>query len=150
MLAGLGGDDRLFGNAGNDTITGGGANDTIGGGADADVMTGGAGADSFQYNSALDAAVGAMLDRISDFQQGSDLILLSQIDANLPNGFFTNEAFAFVGAAGFSGTAGELRFVQDLALTRTLIEGDQNGDGSADFRIALDGLHTLTALDFAL
>ena len=149
-LAGLGGDDQLFGNAGQDTMTGGGGNDTLVGGADADVMTGGAGADSFIYYAALDAVIGATLDRITDFQQGADLITLTQIDANLPNGSFLNDAFAFVGALAFGGTAGELRFQQDVPTNQTLIEGDQNGDGVADFRIALTGIHALTAADFAL
>jgi len=150
ILAGLGGDDLLFGNAGADTISGGGGNDSISGGADADVLTGGAGADSFTFNSALDAAIGAVLDRITDFQQGSDLVSLSQMDANLLNGTFSNEAFSFIGALAFGGVAGELRFVQDVPNNQTLIEGDQNGDGTADFRMALTGLYTMTAVDFGL
>jgi hypothetical protein len=32
----------------------------------------------------------------------------------------------------------------------TLVEGDVNGDGKADFQIELSGLHTLTGADFIL
>lgn len=61
-----------------------------------------------------------------------------------------NDAFVFVGVQAFSGNAGELPVQQDVANSRTLVERGRNGDGIADFRIALTGLYTLVAADFAL
>ena len=148
-LAGTGGDDRLIGNAGLDVLSGGGGNDTLAGGADADLMTGGAGADQFQFYSSSDALIGAVLDEVTDFQQGADVLNLAGIDANTPNGL-VNDSFSFIGGVAFGGVAGQLRAVQDVAGSRTLVEGDTNGDGTADFRIALGGVFTLTSADFVL
>lgn len=59
-----------------------------------------------------------------------------------------DRAFPFIGAAAFSGTEGELRYVQLGA--NTYVQGDVNGDGVADLEIKLLGLHTLVAGDFVL
>jgi serralysin len=88
---------------------------------------------------------------VRDFLPGTDLIVLSAIDANtLVAG---NQAFAFVGTAGF-GAPGRVRAVQqDRAGTtadRTIFTADVHGDGIADLRIDLVGLFTLGAADFAL
>jgi serralysin len=48
----------------------------------------------------------------------------------------------------FSSVAGELRY--SLAGTDTIIEGDVNGDGLADFQIQLTGNHSFIAADFIL
>jgi hypothetical protein len=54
----------------------------------------------------------------------------------------------------FHGKAAELHFVQNnLAGSKndfTLVEGDLDGDKSADFQIELAGLHTLAKSDFIL
>lgn len=68
------GRDVLFGGNGRDTIAGGGGRDQISGGGGADVLTGNAGADRFLFSSSDGR------DRITDFQQGLDLI---EIDALL-------------------------------------------------------------------
>ena len=60
----------------------------------------------------------------------------------------TNEAFAFIGTAAFSHTAGELRYEEVSGFT--YVYGDTNGDGIADFMIRLDGLHALSSGDFVL
>lgn len=142
-LNGGAGADRLFGGAGKDVLIGGGGNDRLDGGAGADVLTGGKGADTFIFAS----AVQTWGDRITDFstRQG-DVIDLSRIDADTGAG--GDQTFALIGDAGFSGTAGELRVWQNA--TSTLIAGDIDGDGKADFRISLDGLLDLTAADFLL
>ena len=72
---GGGGNDRLFGDAGGDTLYGDGGNDTLEGGAGNDVLTGGAGADRFVF------ADGSGADRITDFQDGTDVIDMTQISA---------------------------------------------------------------------
>jgi hypothetical protein len=85
-------------------------------------------------------------DRITDFTSGQDKLDLAAVDANTLLG--GDQAFAFVGTAAFSSTAGELRYEQVSG--NTYVSGDTNGDGIADFMIALDGLHTLVGTDFGL
>ncbi|MEO1493927.1 MAG: calcium-binding protein [Pseudomonadota bacterium] len=69
-LSGTGRDDVMSGGAGDDTLWGGAGNDVIADGVGADLLTGGAGADTFVF--AADGAV----DRIQDFQRGTDSIRL--------------------------------------------------------------------------
>jgi hypothetical protein len=76
------------------------------------------------------------------------------IDADSTTG--GNQAFTFVAAptTTFSGTAGEQIWSQeDLSGTaddKTIVSGDVDGDGVADFQIELTGLVNLTASDFIL
>ena len=70
----------------------------------------------------------------------------SQIDAN--TGVAGNQAFTLIGAAAFSGTAGELRFSQSA--TNTLISLDVNGDKVADSQVAFIGVINFVAVDFVL
>ena len=89
---------------------------------------------------------GGTRDQIEDFVHGSDEIDLATIDANTTAA--GNQAFAFIGAAAFSGVAGQLRAVQSAV--DTVISGDINGDSVADFQIQLNTVVTLTAGDFVL
>ena len=100
----------------------------------------------FVFNSASDSKTTAM-DKIFDFSRAQgDRIDLHAIDAN---GVTANDqAFSFIGTSAFHNKVGELRFEQKSG--DTLIHGDINGDGKADFSIALDTLVTLTASDFLL
>lgn len=141
--------DILLGDAGNDTLYGEAGNDLITGGAGLDLMIGGAGADRFIFTAASDTgATGATADRISDFSQSQgDQIDLQEIDANSINGL-TNEAFTFIGSGAFTNVAGQLRAV--VSGGSTLVTGDIDGDGMADFMIRVDGVVTLTAADFSL
>ena len=81
-----------------------------------------------------------------------DVIDLSTIDAK--STIHGNQAFKFIGTAAFHLKAGELHdFKQNLVGTahdKTIVEGDVNGDGHADFQIELSGLKALTAGDFLL
>ena len=70
---GGGSNDLMFGNSGADTLYGDGGNDIIDGGAGNDVLIGGMGADRFVF------ANGSGSDKITDFQDGVDLIDLSQL-----------------------------------------------------------------------
>lgn len=65
------GDDVLIGGNGSDNLSGGEGNDILRGGSGSDTLTGGNGADRFVFDSA-----GTGRDLISDFQQGSDRIVL--------------------------------------------------------------------------
>jgi Ca2+-binding RTX toxin-like protein len=146
-LKGGAGNDKLVGGTGNDKLYGGDHVDLLAGSEGKDILTGGVGADTFDYNSLADSGLsGATRDVIADFTQGSDKIDLATIDANSVAA--GNQAFSFIGASAFSGVAGQLR--ADSGATYVTVSADVNGDGTADFAIAITGVLTLTAFDFAL
>ncbi|MBB1248481.1 M10 family metallopeptidase C-terminal domain-containing protein [Rhizobium sp. G21] len=148
----LGGDgaDRLTGSKAANALDGARGADLLTGGAGRDALDGGAGSDRFIFLAKSDSVVGKNRDVIADFT-GADLIDLKSIDARTGAG---NDAFRFIKAQDFHDRAGELHMVKvdksGKANDLTLVEGDIDGDGKADFQIALAGLHTLTAGDFAL
>jgi serralysin len=130
LIHGGGGDDALYGRGGNDTLIGE---------AGADLLYGGAGADRFLFNCAADSSPSAR-DTIMDFLRGVDTIDLRPIDADTSlNG---DQPFDYIGGGGFTGTAGELRFLSGF------LSGDTNGDGAADFQVYLVDVETLFASDF--
>ena len=144
-LTGSSGDNLLNGLAGNDRLTGGAGLDRLIGGAGKDTLTGGLDADQFVFTATTDSAVGSLRDLITDFGIGVDKIDLSGIDA-VAGG--SDDEFDFVGPAGFSGVAGELRSY--VSGSQTFVEGDTTGDGLADFQIAMTGALTVTETDFIL
>ena len=147
-LGGGDGDDSLQGNLGNDTLAGGEGDDTIVGGYGRDSLTGNGGADVFVFTALGQSGVTvSTYDTITDFTQGDDVINLAAIDAKTTNAA-PNDAFTFIGAAPFSGVAGQLHYLQSAG--STFIEMDVNGDGVADSIIRLAGLITLNASDFVL
>ena len=150
-LSGGGGNDALLGLSGNDTLNGGSGNDWLNGGAGADILTGGKGTDTFVFRSAAEIGrAGAAHDRITDFETGRDRIDLSALDAN---GAAPGDSFILLAKGkGFTGEAGELRWYTGTADGKsvTIIEGDINGDKSADFRLDLDGRLALGKDDFLL
>ena len=124
-------------------LNGRGGNDRITGGLGADKLTGGGKADTFIFTSARETKG----DLIRDFDPSeNDRIKLSSIDAD--SGKRGNQSFDFIGTDGFSGDAGELRY--KVGAAKTTVLGDIDGDGSADFRIALSGQVTLTDDSFLL
>ena len=144
VIYGFGSSDTIFGFAGADRIVGGGGRDK---------MAGGAGRDIFDYTFASDTGKSASTrDKILDFKHGQDKIDLSDIDAKINTS--TNETFKFVSAQAFHHRSGELHYVKhNVAGTsndKTIVEGDVNGDGRADFQIELKGLIGLTKGDFIL
>ena len=146
-LTGGDGNDLLSGGAANDELIGGSGNDLLIGGAGQDRMSGGTGADTFVFLAGDTAVPTARADRIVDFSRAEgDRIDLQGIDARPSQA--GDQAFAFIGRSAFSGTAGELRFA--LRDGFTVIEADVNGDGLADGRVVLDGVHNLTSSDFIL
>ncbi len=59
-----------------------------------------------------------------------------------------DDAFAFIGTAAFSGTAGELR--QAASGGNAIVTGDVDGNGAGDFQILLIESHALNQTDFVL
>ncbi len=156
-LNGGNGNDRLGGGVGNDLLTGGnGADtlmgdngkDTLTGGYGRDVLTGGGGTDTFDFNTVNDSTPDSNRDHITDFVKGgTDLIDVSGIDAQA--GVPGDQAFTFIpGGGAFTHTKGELRSVNSGA--SSIMSGDVNGDGQADFKIVVEGVHDLQAGDFIL
>ena len=142
--------DNLVGSSAANVLNGGAGNDTLNGGGGADTLTGGAGADLFVFKALADIGVGATTDAITDFNAGGlgvataiDHIDLSAIDANSRT--TRDDAFNFIGTGAFSGKAGELRYDGAGHLL-----GDVNGDGIADFSLALTVTGTLDGTDFVL
>lgn len=125
ILRGDDGDDVLFGNGGGDVLYGDGGHDTL---------TGGRGVDAFIVGDG---------DTVTDFD--GDRLNVRLIDAD--DAVAGDQKFRFI-EGSFTGHARELHAVYEGG--NTLIEGDTNGDRLADFVIALNGLHSLTAADFAL
>ena len=148
-LTGDGMANLLSGGAGDDVINGGAGNDVLTGGLGRDSLTGGLGADRFVFAFAdVSGTTSSTCDVIKDFHHAElDRIDLSAIDANTGGGS-ANDAFVYVGAAAFSHTAGELRAYH--ASGSTYVQGDLNGDGTADFMIRLVGEFTLDKTDFVL
>ncbi|OYU34851.1 hypothetical protein [Novosphingobium sp. PASSN1] len=142
------GDDIVLGGIGNDTIRGDKGNDTLTGGAGKDGAYGGAGKDAFVFaNGDFGGKTSTTADTIFDFKQAeADRIDLKLVDAK--SAVAGDQAFAFIGTAAFRNVAGELRYAQSGG--STYVQGDTNGDGVADFWIALSGSIALKAADFVL
>jgi Ca2+-binding RTX toxin-like protein len=164
-LDGRAGNDVIDAGAGNDTLIGGTGNDTLIGGAGADRLTGGSGDDTFVFKSITDSANGwsgyvnnvaygpasgeGYRDVITDFG-GNDRISLSAIDANTK--VAGDQVFSWKGLGSFTRKPGELIYkkfdASGTANDKTIVYGDVNGDGRADFQIELTGLKTLDSGDF--
>lgn len=142
------GADRIFGEGNNDTLRGGTGADTLRGGEGTDLLYGGADADRFVFAAASESALDAIArDRVADFSRAQgDKIDLSLIDAD--PGAFGNNAFTWRGTLGFSGDAGQLRWI--VSGTNALVLGDLDGDQAADFSILVLGIGNLRATDFVL
>lgn len=129
--------DRIFGGTGHDVINAStGADIIVGGRGQDDLTGGGAEQDIFRYTSARDSLRGSARDIIHDFD-AADIIDLSAIDANTHKS--GNQQFHFIGGASFDHTRGALRFAG------TLLSGDVDGDGRADFQIELLGVAPVEA-----
>ncbi|MEM7057623.1 MAG: tail fiber protein [Pseudomonadota bacterium] len=122
----------IFSGNGNDSIIGSQNADTISGRGGADTLVGEGGDDTYLYTNLSDSTPSAE-DYILDFTTG-DRISLMALDAD--PGTAGNQAFAFIGEAAFSNTVGELRSA-NLGGNEWRIEADVDGDGMADFSIAV-------------
>ncbi len=135
----------LRGGAGNDTLIGGAGFDRLVGGIGVDTMNGGGG-DYFVFAVGDNSAASGQHDRINGFISGTNWIDISGIDAVAATG--AQDLFRFIGTSAFSGSAGQLNYSYNSSLGVTVIQGDTNGDGIADFAIDLAGNVTVSAGDF--
>jgi serralysin len=142
-LTGKGGADSITGGAGADDLTGIGGKDVLSGddgddrligGRGGDQLTGGAGDDIFVFLSVKDSAHLSSGDVITDLQAG-DQIDLSAIDAD--SSLSGDQAFHL--ASHLTGQAGEIVLSYKAADDITVLKGDVDGDGKADFTLTLDG-----------
>ena len=145
-IKGNSGHNVLDGREGNDTLSGGGGNDVLIGGTGKDVLNGGDGADRFVFNDRAESPWGGARDVIKSFVAGTDQIDLTGVDAD--SGVAGNQAFTFIGAGAFTRHAGELQVT--AFGTDTMVSGDTDGNGRADFQILLTGPIALQATDFLL
>lgn len=158
VLIGAAGADLLTGGFGgdNDTLRGNGGNDTLIGSIGRDLLVGGVGADHFALAQYYESGTTTTTrDLITDFLRvQGDRINLATVDAVVLAGAPGDQAFDFIGSAAFGLVAGELRAEKfNLAGTvddYTLISGDINGDGLADFTIEVKRLITFLDADFVL
>ena len=108
---------------------------------------------TFVYLAYADSRAGfANRDVINGFGRTAgqdDVIDLSAMDANTTT-FGVDDAFVFVGARAFSGTAGELRYQGLGGPNAVIVVGDHNGDGVADFQIFVNLTTYMTGSDFIL
>lgn len=139
VLNGRDGDDKLQGGNGGDNLHGGDNDDKLIGGKGQDLLEGQSGTDTFIFQSIKDSAVGDKRDVITDFSQANH----EKIDVSgIPiDGV---DSFDFIGTHAFSGTAGELRFKNEV------LSGDVDGDGKADFQVQVDDHNSLDKGDFIL
>lgn len=149
ILRGNGAANVLSGGAESDQLFGNGGSDTLVGGAGRDILNGGDGGDTFSFASGDFAGLTtSTCDLVADFSHaGGDRVDLSAVDANTANGS-VNDAFSFIGSGAFGEIAGQLR----LAVTAgvTVLQGDTNGDGMADFWVRFNGAPALVVGDLVL
>ena len=133
------GDDIVDGGKGDDDVRGGSGDDDVIGGLNKDQLFGGSGRDVFIFREEADSTNDSNRDFIKDFDIGEDLIDLSLLPGVL----------TFVGSSGFSGTAREVRVVENSA-GNSVIYVDVDGDGTGDMRIIAEGVTGLSESDFLL
>lgn len=148
QLKGGDGGDYLDGESGNDVLFGEEGEDKLVGGDDRDLLFGGANADVFIFYEGDSGAAGGTRDVIASFEQGSDRIDLSTIDADAATA--GNQALEFIGSDGFDG--GGLGQVSAISFGsyRTIVSVDADGDGVADLGLFVNFAYGLTADDFVL
>jgi hypothetical protein len=138
--------DSLYGGDGNDLLEAGGYRDRLTGGEGVDTMLGGTGSDVFIFKKTSDSGVGEGNRDVMDFAHSNwERLDLSRIDAD--ENTADNQAF-FLGGSEFTNAAGEL--VQFVEGGHTVVAGDVNGDGVADFELEMMSDAVLVAEDFWL
>ena len=132
-LRGDGGDDQLSGGGGADQLLGKDGNDHIVGGVGADNSVGGYGADTFVFQTVAESTVAlGGRDTIWDFSPAQgDQIDLHQLGLNA-------SVSLTLGGSAFTHHAGEL--IQTVSGLDTVLQGDLDGNGKADFAILLKSL----------
>ena len=117
---------------------------TLGGGAGSDDLYGGSGGDRYVFSAIGDST--HFSDSILDFQQGSDRIDVSAIDAN--TGLGGNQSFVLTGAYDGSVNPGE---IYTFAISGwTYVYLNVTGGDPAESAFAMQGTFVLNAGDFYL
>jgi Ca2+-binding RTX toxin-like protein len=147
-FVGTGYSESLHGTASRDVLQGQAGNDRLIGGRGADWLYGGTEADRFVFISVKDSTNSPKsMDIIRDFSRDQDdRIDVSAIDASTK--LKGNQAFSFIGKAGFHHKAGELRYVKKSG--GVFLQGDTDGDGKADFAVSVKNVSKLAAIDLYL
>lgn len=141
------GDDAMFGRAGNDRMFGNDGADKLIGGLGRDLLTGGDGADTFSFNGFSESSARKGWDTVLDFSRAEhDRIDLRAVDANTK--LSGNQAFHLIGDDAFGHRAGELQV--KATANGTLVRGDVNGDGNAEFALFVQGVDDLHRGDILL
>ncbi len=141
IMDGGNGDDVLEGGSGNDILRGRAGEDDLAGGLGLDLLTGGQDADNFVFRSLAETAVGANRDQILDFEQGLDTIVVAGLSPGV---------FEFRGTSPFAPSGNpELRLFE-TPTGSTIVQLDNNGDGTQDAEIRVANITGLTAQDFVL
>ncbi|ASP22603.1 leukotoxin [Antarctobacter heliothermus] len=141
LLDGGNGDDTLEGGDGNDILRGRAGEDDLAGGLGRDLLTGGEGADNFVFRSIAGTVAGANRDQIMDFEQGVDTIVIAGLSPGV---------FEFRGTAAFAPSGNPEIRLNETATGSTIVQIDNNGDGTIDAEIRVGGVTGLTADDFVL
>ncbi len=138
----------LLGGAGNDVLFGLDGKDVLVGGQGRDIMLGGDGIDVFRfYHSSDTGATQGSRDVIKHFAHLVDEVDLKCVDASTKA--TGNNDFEWIGNSAFHGVAGELRF-DYFELSTSVLEGDRNGDGKADFVIEFSNHAQISLADIIL
>jgi len=144
IVSGGDGNDTLFGADGDDRLVGSSGNDILGGGDGSDKLTGSSGKDIFIFtDSELGTSKLGEHDVITDFQQGTDKIDISALyDGGTYNG---------LKAGALSGTAANAFKVGYYSSGgKTWLEGDVDGNGTADWVIEMSGSYKLKGSDIVV
>ena len=131
---GLDRNDELNGREEADLLMGIKGKDALYGGSGADVLIGGKGKDRFLYTAVEDSLANEEgRDHILDFGKKDKINLQALADE-----------LQFIKKGKFSGTAGEVRFAKET------LSLDIDGDGTADFAVALPGVTKLKGSNLLL
>lgn len=138
--------DNLYGGDGNDVLEGGGYRDKLTGGSGVDTLLGGTGGDLFIFKSASDSGVGEGNRDVMDFKHSNaERLDLTKIDADVNT---EGDQEFFLGGSEFTNAAGEL--IQFVEGGHTVVAGDVDGDGVADFELEMMSDAVLVTGDFWL
>lgn len=142
LLSGGNGNDVLIGGAGADVLHGGNGNDKLNGTAGKDLLIGGIGSDLFNFTETAHSRTGARRDVVEDFNHlQDDAIDLTTIDA-IAGG--SDDSFTLV--TGPFTAHGQLRIVELGG--KTVVQGNTEGDNSADFEVGFSASLSLVNTDF--
>jgi trimeric autotransporter adhesin len=148
LLQALGtGNVNLTGSIDNNIIIGNDGANIIDGSYGKDTLTGAGGADTFLWKSIDEIGLFNFdPDIVTDFNRAQgDILDFSQIDADETVG--GNQAFTFIGTAGFTGPGQVTSFTNG---TDTFIYMNTNADLTVDGIIQVSGAHTVDASWFSL